>query len=577
MLASSTADTGELPALNPEARPVDRRRPALVRGLLGALAAINLPGKAYARVMLSRAKHRSLAGHPRMARRIASWIPFYEYGPDEYFTADGAPAAIAERRRAGFDRLATRLATGKAKTIEQSRALAGIVSDVSFTSHYRVPFQFRSMAQQRLEPGCLLWAAEGAQVQDLDGNQAYDVTGSYGVNLLGNDFYKGSIERGAELVRELGPILGSYHPIIADIARRLLAISRQDEVSFHMSGTEAVMQAVRLARYHTGRSHVVRFCGSYHGWWDGVQAGIGNPRPSIELYTLKEMSATTLEVLRMRKDIACVLVNPLQALHPNASAPSDSTLISAGRSAKFDKAAYTEWLRQLREICSERGIVLICDEVFLGFRLARGGAQEYFGVQADLVTYGKTLGGGLPIGVLCGRRRYMQRFRADQPTNFCFARGTFNSHPYVLGAMHEFLAALERPEVLASYAVLDEVWDGRCRRLNARLAELDLPVRIENMTSVATVLYTQPGRYHWMLQYYLRDAGIYLSWIGTGRLIFNHAWSEEDFEQFARRFVAAAEAMRADGWWWSGPELTTRSIKRRVLRETLRAALRRRP
>ena len=77
--------------------------------------------------------------------------------------------------------------------------------------------------------------------------------------------------------------------------------------------------------------------------------------------------------------------------------------------------------------------MLIFDEVFVGFRLARGGAQEYFGVRADLVTYGKTLGGGLPVGVVCGRRDLMKRFRDDRPADICFARGTFNSHPYVMG------------------------------------------------------------------------------------------------------------------------------------------------
>src|SRR5206468_4607861 len=115
-----------------------------------------------------------------------------------------------------------------------------------------------------------------------------------------------------------------------------------------MSGTEAVMQAVRLARYHTRRSHLVRFCGAYHGWWGEVQPGIGNPTPENRTYTLKEMSEHTLRVLRRRNDIACVLVNPLQALHPNRAAPADSSLVDSSRQARFDRSAYQEWLRQLR-------------------------------------------------------------------------------------------------------------------------------------------------------------------------------------------------------------------------------------
>src|SRR5262245_28424264 len=163
------------------------------------------------------------------------------------------------------------------------------------------------------------------------------------------------------------------------------------------------------------------------------------------------MSEDALRVLSKRRDIACVLVNPLQALHPNANAPGDSTLFDSSRRAAFDRALYTEWLRKLRAVCSDRRIVLIFDEVFLGFRLALGGAQEYFGVRADLVTYGKTVAGGMPIGVLAGKRDLMKRFRDDHPTDICFARGTFNSHPYVMGAMHEFLLRLQQPEIRALY------------------------------------------------------------------------------------------------------------------------------
>jgi Aminotransferase class-III len=116
-----------------------------------------------------------------------------------------------------------------------------------------------------------------------------------------------------------------------------------------------------------------------------------------------------------------------QALHPNASAPSDSSLADSSRSSRFNKEAYTAWLKRLRTVCTERKIVLIFDGVFVGFRLAPGGAQEYFGIQADMVIYGKTLGGGLPVGAVCGREELIKRYREDRPADICFARGTFNS------------------------------------------------------------------------------------------------------------------------------------------------------
>ena len=285
-------------------------------------------------------------------------------------------------------------------------------------------------------------------------------------------------------------------------------ISGLDEVSFHMSGTEAVMQAVRLARYHTRRSHLVRFCGAYHGWWGDVQPGIGNPGARArDLHARATCRSKTLRVLRPRNDIACVLVNPLQSLHPNANAPGDSSLVDSSRRAHFDRAAYAEWLQQLRQVCTERGIVLIFDEVFVGFRIARGGAQEYFGVKADMVTYGKTLGGGLPVGVVCGRSEFMKRFRDDRPADICFARGTFNSHPYVMAAMDEFLTRLDEPAIRSLYDGLDETWNGRAASLNARFEAADLPVRVANLSSIWTMLYTRPSRYNWMLQFYLRAQG----------------------------------------------------------------------
>jgi len=543
-------------------------------GAGGAVALGALAAKARARLDLSRAKFASLAGHAKMSRRVAALIPYYAYDENRFFQCDGAPAAVAALRRHGFERLATSFAERFARTNALTAQAKDAVSDLQFTAAYRVPFQFSRFVQQHLPVGSFLASSSGVTLTDLDGNVFYDLTGSYGVNLFGHDFYKACIDRGAARVRDLGPVLGSYHPVVAENVARLRALSGLDEISFHMSGTEAVMQAVRLARYHTGRSHLVRFCGAYHGWWGEVQPGIGNPTPARQTYTLAEMSDRTLHVLRRRRDIACVLVNPLQALHPNSGAPSDSTLVDSSRRAGFDRESYANWLRQLRKVCDARGIVLIFDEVFVGFRLARRGAAEYFGVQPDLITYGKSLGGGLPVGVLCGRAALMKRSRTDRPVDICFARGTFNSHPYVIGAMAEFLDHLETPEAHTIYKDLDRIWQDRAAHLNARLAAASLPVQVAALSSIWTVLYTVPSRYNWMLQYYLRAAGVALSWVGTGRLIFSLNYTDDDFAAVARRFVQACTDMQADGWWWN-TGATNKSIRRSVLAETARARFRR--
>ncbi len=532
----------------------------------GLVAALPLAKR---RLELSLAKHPSLTGHSRMAKRVARLVPGYAYDEQRFFGSDGAPAEVMQRRQTGFQRLAAQLGSRHARSIALTAEARGGISDLQFTGAYRVPFQYSTYLRQHLAVGSFVQRSDGVTLTDIDGQVFFDLTGSYGVNVFGNDFYKACIEEGAARVRDLGPVLGSYHPVVAWNVAQLQRISGLDEVSFHMSGTEAVMQAVRLARYHTRRKYLVRFSGAYHGWWEDVQPGPGNPLPPGRTYTLKEMDDDTLRVLSKRRDIACVLVNPLQALHPNKSAPGDSALLDSGRSAQFDRAAYTAWLQRLREVCTARGIVLIFDEVFVGFRLAPGGAQEYFGVRADMVTYGKTLGGGLPVGVVCGRAALMKRYREERPADICFARGTFNAHPYVMGAMQVFLERLHSEPVRRMYAGLDDTWNARAAQMNSALQAAGVPVQVANLSSIWTVSYTAPSRYNWMLQFYLREQGLALSWVGTGRLVFSLNYSSADFDAVLQRFVAAAQAMQADGWWWRDAALTNRRIRRGILREML--------
>ncbi len=536
----------------------------------GGSAALYTLARLKTRLQLSLAKHRSLAGHPRMARRVAALMPSYRYRADQAFGLDGAPVEVVTQRQAAFERLSTEYQRRYALSLRQTAEVEMSLPDLQFISAYRVPFQFRDLAIKALKTGSFVASSSGVTLTDLDGNVFYDLTGSYGVNLFGNDFYKDSIARGSALVQDLGPVLGSYHPVVADNVTRLKKISGMDSVSFHMSGTEAVMQAVRLARYHSKRTHLLRFCGAYHGWWGDVQPGIGNPQTARDTHTLKEMDADTLRVLRTRSDIACVLVNPLQGMHPNAGAPGDAALLDSSRRAYFDRPAYTAWLKELRSICTEKKIALIFDEVFVGFRLAPGGAQEYFGIKADMVTYGKTLGGGLPVGVVCGMAQWMKRFREDSPADICFARGTFNAHPYVMGTMNVFLKSLDSAPIQALYQNLDKTWNDRVSSLNQRLTAAGLPVQVANFSTIWTVSYTQPACYNWLFQHYLRLEGLALSWVGTGRLVFSLNYTQADFEAVSERFVRAAQAMQRDGWWWSSPELTNKSIKRRMLREMLR-------
>jgi glutamate-1-semialdehyde 2,1-aminomutase len=525
------------------------------------------------RLRLSLAKNASLGGHARLSRLLAKWVRTYQYQGDAIYGCDAAPPEIRRQREEGLEQLSRRLNARSPRTRELGLQMESAISDLQFTNAYRVPFQFRNLVRDKLAIGAVAVATSGTKIQDLDGNWSHDASGSYGVNLLGYDAYKSFMDRGIARVRELGPVLGPYHPIVQENVAMLKQVSGLDEVSFHMSGTEAVMQAVRLARFHTGRSQLVQFCGAYHGWWDGVQPGIGNGRSSSDIYTLKDMSNASLKVLATRHDIACVLVNPLQALHPNAGASSDGMLIASDRRGRLDRAAYAEWLGKLRAVCTERSIVLIFDEVFVGFRLGLGGAQEYFGVRADMVTYGKTVGGGLPVGVVCGKAALMKRFREDHPMDICFARGTFNSHPYVMASMNEFLHYATGHGFKVLMSGNEQLWNARAARLNSLFEHREIPVRVCNLTSIWMLIYPQASRYNWMFQFYLRAEGIALSWVGTGRLIFSLNYTDDDFDQLMANMINAGEKMKAAGWWWRDTSLSNRSIKRQVLKETLAASL----
>jgi glutamate-1-semialdehyde 2,1-aminomutase len=516
---------------------------------------------------------RAQALTPIALRLLARCVKRNDLSDEDFYRADGAGLREVERRQAAIARLTRLFRERYPESIAWAAGIRDSFSDLRFTDANRVPFPFARFVRERFNVATVVTESDGPRVRDLDGNWTLDVSGAYGVNVAGYDRYKTWMRAGLERVNDLGPALGPLHPVVGDNIALLKSISGLDEVSFHMSGTEAVMAAVRLARFNTRRKLVVCFSGAYHGWWDGVQPGLGSERAIADCLTLKDLHAASLDVIRRRaREIGGVLVNPVQGFHPNAPPPNDAVLLTSSvRKTEDPTARYAAWLRRLRAVCDEAGVPLIFDEVYSGFRLAAGGAQQFFGVRADMVIYGKTVAGGMPVGIVCGRRALMRRFDPDRPMRMAYVVGTFSAHPVVMGSMNEFLRWVTTPATATLYAEMNERCADWVRLTNRQLAEDSLPLRVEHLATVWTVVFTEPGRYNWLLQYYLRAEGVTLSWVGTGRCLSNMDMTDKDDEALRDKLVAAARAMRADGWRLRSDDYPRRetTMRTRLIREMI--------
>ncbi|KAJ8603348.1 hypothetical protein CTAYLR_004266 [Chrysophaeum taylorii] len=504
---------------------------------------------------------------PYVVRVMAPILRSYSFTGEQYYAADGVDAKIAAKRKQGAEKLAQKydkLMGTSAQALNET--LRTSLSDIRFTDTNRVPFQFQKVTRQMFRVATIARASEGPKLIDVDNQASIDVSGSYGVNVCGYDQYKRFVDAAWKRCRALGPnVLGPVHPVIAEVLPKLKAISRKEEISFHMSGTEAMMCAIRLARFNTRRPLIVQFAGAYHGWWDGVQPGPGSERANSDVLYLKDMKEASLRVIRARaSEIAAVLVSPLQGLNPGKPPPSDLVLLDAkARDTAKSRDEYRDWLHVLRATCARCDVPLIFDEVYTGFRMAKGGAQEYYGVTSDVVVYGKTLGGGLAVGVVCGPSRLMRRFDPERPLRVAYVIGTFSAAPLTVAAMAEFLKWLD--ETADYYKTMEKKTDAWIRDVNQTLVDGDFPIRLDNLTTVWTVLFKQPGRYHWMFQYYLRAENIALSWVGTGRCLFSLDFKDADFEAVKTAIVNAATAMRDDGWW--DGNVTSKSISTKIAKE----------
>ncbi|MCJ8271445.1 MAG: aminotransferase class III-fold pyridoxal phosphate-dependent enzyme, partial [Psychrosphaera sp.] len=323
-----------------------------------------------------------------------------------------------------------------------------------------------------------------ARFVDIDGNDYLDFGMGYGVSFFGNkvDFIQQAIQTQLDKGFELGP----QNHLAGEVARLISDMTGVERVSFCNTGSEAVMVALRLARTVTKRDKIVIFAGAYHGTFDGVLAtvnstGIGAARQVVgtpeammdDVIVLNYGDEKSLDIIReLGDELAAVLVEPVQSRNP----------------ALQPKA----FLDELREITAQKDICLIFDEVLLGFRIAQGGAQQYFGIQADLVTYGKVAGGGLPLGIVAGKKSVMDSvdggywsFDDDshpyaETTVF---QGTFCKHPLTMAAAHAVLSRMKQQGPQLQQGV-NALTDKLALKVNDFFASEQLPIKLVHFGSV---------------------------------------------------------------------------------------------
>jgi glutamate-1-semialdehyde aminotransferase len=350
----------------------------------------------------------------------------------------------------------------------------------------------------------------GSKIYDLDGNEFLDLTMGFGANLFGHnpEFVMEGVRRQMELGIQIGP----QSPLAGEVAELVAGFTGMDRVAFCNSGTEAVMTALRLARTATGKSKIALFAGSYHGTFDGVLARAGDSAAQVlpiapgvpphmveDVIVLDYAAPNALEIIqRHASELAAVLVEPVQSRRPDLQP--------------------RQFLQDLRAFTRSHEITLIFDEIITGFRLAPGGAQEWFDVRADMATYGKVIGGGLPIGLVAGREEYMNGIDGGQwsygddsypSATTTFFAGTFCKHPLTLAASKAALLHMKDigPE-------LQKNLNRRTSELSARLNEVfavrQFPVRVVNCGSLFR--FTFAGNMD-LFFYHLLDKGIYI-WEG---------------------------------------------------------------
>jgi glutamate-1-semialdehyde aminotransferase/acyl carrier protein len=479
-----------------------------------------------------------VAAAPRATVGTAT-APAAAHGP---FRAPGRDsAALTPHQQAHLDRLMARY------TARTPRSRAATDAARRHFADPRTVAGFRLAWKEMVYP-IVATRSDGARLWDVDGNEYIDFTMGFGTNLLGHapPFITAAIKAQLDQGIEVGP----QSPLAGSVAQLLCELTGMERAAFCNTGSEAVLAAMRVARTVTGRTKIAYFSGDYHGIFDEVlhrATVVDGERRHLPIAPgITESSSADILILdygaeeslrtieQYGRELAAVLVEPVQGRRPDLQP--------------------REFLERLRALTQRTDTALIFDEVITGFRCHPGGVQGLWNIRADLATYGKIVGGGLPIGVLCGSARYLDTLdggawgygdQSGPEADMTFFAGTYVRHPLVLAASHAMLQYLRR-EGPGLQARLNERTARLVGRLNAFLREHQVPWHLEHFSSFFWPRVDGDARYSSLLYFHLRDRGIH---IFEGRVFFvSTAHTDADLEQFADAFEASIAEMQAGGF-----------------------------
>ena len=417
----------------------------------------------------------------------------------------------------------------------------------SVSADPRVAAGFRSEWKEMVYP-IVVKTAAGSKLYDVDGNEYVDLVNGYGQTALGHapDF----VVKAVKEQLDKGFAIGPQAELTGKVAALFCELTGNDRVTFCNTGSEAVMAAIRVARTVTGREKIVIFNGDYHGQFDevlvkGVQKPGAIPRsvpvaPGIPSSTVQNMvvleygTAQTLQWIRDNAhEVAAVIAEPVQSRHPNLR--------------PFD------FLREVRAITEAAGTAFVMDEVVTGFRVHPGGMQAIIGIRADLATYGKIVGGGLPVGVLAGKSKFMDSLDGGTwnygddsipETGVTFFAGTFVRHPLLLAAAWSVLTHLKHH----GPALQENLSNKTARlveRLNTLFSSRGIATKVETYASWFYFNFHNEHPLATLFYYHLRERGIHIQ---DGFPCFlTTAHSDADFDRIYDAFESTVEELQSVG------------------------------